>query len=323
VEPVATVDPGSGRVYSVVTWGHFVAWAAGASPDADPDRLFLYDLDTKETRVVARTKYRGGTIPRLRASNDSIVYVDMNRVASDADASVEWQMYELSVSTGVERTLARSQSASDRENPPIPSVAWPWVVWFHPEKEGRSVRSFDLRDGRHRVLAPATSAGQLSLDDTTATAHYDDATTGGRDIFALPADGSSSPKKVTSSGRADFPIARNGGVAWQEPPNADSESLWFKEVAGGEPRRVSEPGSGGPTAGSSPFPGRGFVVWLLGDQLVVRDTSAMLPPVVVQQADVSIPGRWWVDGDRLAWATLRGIGGTSERSEIHVARIVK
>lgn len=321
LEPVVTIDPGPGRVHSVVVWDHFVGWAAGPTADADPDRLFLYNLETKDSRVIARTKYRGGTIPRLRASKDSVVYVDMNRVASDVDASVEWHMYELSLSTGRERTLARSASASDLERPPIPSVAWPWVVWFQPEEQGRTVRSFDLRDGRQKVLASASTAGQLSLDDTTANAHYDDASREGRDVFSVPADGSSPPSQVTTSGRADFPIARNGGVSWQEPPEADSMSLWFKEVTA-QPRRVSEAGAYGPTAGSNPFPGRGFVVWLLGNQLVARDSAAVRPHVVVQEADVSIPARWWVDGDRVAWATLTSIGTPNERSEIRVSRVV-
>ena len=324
VESLATIDPGRGRVHSVVTWEHYVGWAdAAEGPDVDPNRVVVHDLDTKQTRVLARTRFPGGTIPRVRAGRDSLVYVDMSRVASDADPETDWHMYEVSVPTGKARLLASSSSPADRADPPLPSLSWPWVAWFQAGADGsRSVRSLDLRDGEQRELAASTAGGQLSMDDLTATVYYDDDNgSGGRDVFAVPADGSAQPRRVTTSGRADFPIARNGGLAWQEPPNADSDSLWYKAGADGEPRQISVPSDDRPTAGSNPFPGRGFVVWLLGSRLVVRDSTGALPPVSLQERDVSIPARRWVEGNRVVWATWTGIGTSNEQSTIYVAEV--
>lgn len=323
VEPIATIDPGRGRVHSVVTWEHYVGWTAGTSgPDEDPNQVFVHDLATKETRVLARTRFRGGTIPRIRASKDSVVYLDMSRIATDADPRTDWHMYEVSVSTGKERRLASSASDADRQDPPLPSVVWPWVAWFQATESDASVQSLDLRNGRHQTLVASTSGEQLSMDDVTATVHYDDDNgAGGRDVFAVPADGSGPPKRITTSGKADFAIARNGGVVWQEPPEADSESLWFKAVDAGQAHRFSTASSDWPDAGSNAFPGRGFVVWLLGPKLLVRDVDARLSAVPLQEKEVSIPARWWVDGVRVAWATLSDVGTAQERSVIHVAAV--
>lgn len=325
VEPLAAVDAGRVRAHSVVVWEHYLGWTAAPSAHADPDRVFVHDLHTDTTRVVARTSYPGGTIPRLRASKDSIVYLDMSRVATPDDGATNWRLYEVSVKSGKIRQLLASATRAERVDPPLPSVSWPWVAWLHPTEKDLSVQSLDLRDGSRRTLVPSTSGSQLSFDDVSGTIFYDDDNgAGGRDLFRLAPDGSQPAVQVTSSGAVDFPIARNGGVVWQEPVGSSSDSLWYLPTAGTvtSPTRFSTPDEvDAPLAGTNGFPGRGFVVWLVGDRLLARDAEARSRPASLQERDVSIPARWWVDADRVAWATLTGIGTATEKSVVHLAKI--
>ncbi len=323
VDTVATIDAGGGRAHSLVTWGRYVAWTAGAAgPDEDPNEILVHDLDSKQTRVVARTRFPRGTIPRVRGSGESLVFLDMSRVPTDSDAGSDWHMYEVSISTGKQRRLLSSTGKADREDPPIPSIAWPWVVWFRPAGDAYTLQSLDLREARERTVARSPAGGQLSLDNETLTAYYDDDNgANGRDVFAVPVDGSAPPRRVTTSGKADFPLARNGAVAWQEPPGGRSEALLYKAASTDTVHRVSTPSSTWPEAGRNPFPGRGFVVWLMGSQLLVRAASGQSPPTVLEERHASIPARWWVEADRVAWATLTGVGTANERSVIHVAHV--
>jgi hypothetical protein len=329
IEAIASVDASPGIVGSVVTWERYVGWTGAATPDDEPNQVLVHDLDTRTTRVIARSRFGAeGTIPRFRASRDTVVYVDLDRMASDVNPRTKWRMYSLSVSTGEERLLGSSTSVAEEEDPSRPSVAWPWVVWFQATGNAHGdvmVRSFDLRDGRYRTLVPATFAGQLSIDDTTGTVYYDtDNGSGGRDVFAVPADGSGAPRRVTTSGLADFPIARNGGLVWQHPPGADSESLWYQPVTGGRPQRFSQR-SEQHHAGSNAFPGRGFVVWSGLDGLMAGDFDGGRAVVVQprRQGKGNVTGldtspRWWVEGNRVAWAMRRGFTRDSQ-STVHVA----
>jgi hypothetical protein len=328
VEPIVTVDPGVGRVHSVVTWGHYVGWAAGTDappgPGVQPSRVLVHDLDDKTTRVLARTHFPGGTIERIRASKDTVVYVDLAREATAEQPGAPWHLYEVSVSTGRERRLASSATALDEENPPRPSIVWPWVAWLQAtDAEGRvAVRSLDLRNGEQRTLVPSSTGVQSSMDDVTASVYYDDDNgTGGRDVFAVPVDGSGPPTRVSASGRAGFPIARNGAVAWQQPPGGDSDSLWHKALPRGPEQQFAATSEGLP-AGSNSFPGRGFVVYLGREGLMVGHPSGAVPPVRLDEGgDASIPARWWVEGDRVAWASIRDVGSPEERSTIHLSRV--
>jgi hypothetical protein len=328
------IEAPRGLIGSVVTWDHFVGWTGAAKPGDDPNQVLVHDLDTMTTRVVARTRFpREGTIPRFRASRDTVVYVDLDRVGSDDNPRTKWRMYALSLSTGEERLLANSTNQAEEEDPSRPSVAWPWVVWFQAtgdEQGNVSVRSYDLRDGRYRTLVEATPAGQLSIDDTTALVHYDtDNETGGRDVYAVPADGSVPPRRVTTSGLADAPIARNGGLAWQvqqQPPYADAESLWYQPVAGGKPQRFTHATDGLP-AGDNVFPGRGFVVSGQLSNLMVADPYGGRPQVALfafkgihDLVHLDTAARWWVEGDRVVWATMNGYGREAQ-STVHVAVI--
>jgi hypothetical protein len=315
----------------VVTWEHWVVWVGAAKPGDDTNQVLVHDLDTKVTRVVARTRFGAeGTIPRVRAGRDTVVYVDLDRIASDDNPRTKWHMYALSLSTGEERLLGSSTNRAEEEDPSRPSVAWPWVVWFQAtgdEHGNVSVRSYDLRDGRYRTLVDATFAGQLSIDDTTGLVHYDtDNGSGGRDVYAVPADGSAPPKRMTTSGLADFPIARNGGLVWQQPPNGDSDSLWYKPVRGGKPQQFSKR-SKDSDAGNNAFPGRGFVLWSGGSQLTITDPSGGKPSVVLQArgslrdlVHLDTGARWWVEGDRVAWAMMDGYGREAQ-STVHVVVI--
>lgn len=331
IERLTAVEAPPGLLYSVVTWEHYVGWTGAARPGDEPNQVLVHDLDTKATRVVARSRFGGdGTIPRFRASKDMVVYVDLDRMASDDDPRTKWRMYAISLSTGEEHLLGSSTNQADEEDPSRPSVAWPWVVWFQAtgdEHGNVSVRSYDLRDGRYRTLVEATLAGQLSIDDTTETVYYDtDNGSGGRDVYAVPADGSAEARRVTTSGLAAFPIARNGGLVWQQPPNADSDSLWYKPVNGGRPRRFSKR-SKDYHAGDNAFPGRGFVLWYGASELTVADPSGGRSPVVLQArggmrglVHLNTSARWWVEGDRVAWATQDGYGREAQ-STVHVAVI--
>ena len=329
---IAEVDPGAGRVASVITWDHFVAWVGASTVssgiEGEPNQVLVHDLETKTTRVVARTGFPKGTINRVRAHRDTLVYVDQQRVTTDSEPGTSWHMYAFSLTTGELRRLASSRSPADENDPARPSIAWPWVAWLQStgDEEGHvAVRRIHLETGQEKVLVPSTAAGQFSMDDVTGTVFYDDDNgAGGRDVFRVPADGSMGPTKVTSSGKADFPIARNGGLVWQQPPGSDSDSLWYRPLPEGTETKFALSSAGGIPAGTNSFPGRGFVVWSDGKGLnVAYPMEPPRPAVLVQdRTSLSIGARWWVDGQRLVWATVKGYGD-DERSLIHLASVVE
>lgn len=62
------------------------------------------------------------------------------------------------------------------------------------------------------------------------------------------------------------------------------------------------------------------MVWLGVDGLMAADLSGRFASVTLE-TNPSIPARWWVDGNRVAWATTRGVGSTHEHSTVHLVRI--
>jgi len=241
-------------------------------------------------------------------------------------------MYALSLSTGEERLLDSSTSPAEEENSPAPSIAWPWVAWYQATDDdygNAPIRVFDLRDGSSRTVAAVPTAGPLSLEDTTGTVYYEaDNGSGGRDVYAVPADGSVPPRRVTTSGLAASPMARNGGVVWRQPLYSDADSLWYEPVTGGKPQQFSKR-SEQYGAGDGAFPGRDFVVWSGLEGLMVADPAGGRPAVVLQKRSqggkddlviLDTAADWWAEGDRVAWVTRNGYGPEAQ-STVHVAVI--
>jgi hypothetical protein len=306
-------------VYSITTWDHYVAWAGGDSEASNPNRIALYDLDTRITRVIARSSWNTGEIDWVRGSRGTIVYTELARIPSDEDPNVPWRVFAVDISTGRKRQIAASKRPSDEILQPFPSIEWPWIVDISPPSkpstETADIVSYDLRDGRRLVLVPSGHPGSVTIDH--GLVFYGEITGGQQDLFVVPVDGSGKPRRLTTSGRVALPKAANGGVTWQEPPQGDPDSLWYMPTNPlGSPIQFAQ-------GGSNAFPGQGFVLWYTVDgRLVASDPLDAREPTVLDSPDQttgsipSLPAKWWTFGDRAAWVS--DIIGDLPTATIHI-----
>ncbi len=323
-QPTATITPPAGTVESLTAWDHYVAWV-GQSPEAlagdrDTDQVLVHDLKAQTTRVVAKTGFRNGTIVRVRGHGDHVVFLDQARIPSGGEPATPWVAYVASVQTGQTQRIAASAGRLDEAMPAVPNIAGPWVVWLElvdAERGTVRIRSFNHKDGTHRVLAEQVSAGQATIDDTTEAVFFDDENgEGAWDVYRVPADGSGPAVRVTSSGATAFPIARNGGVVWQQPTTGASDSLWYAPISSPE-RAVRVTGQRNAT---NAVPGKGFVLWAdAAGKLLVSAARQDEPGVVVADASVlDTAARWSAAGSTFAFSTRRNAG---DQATIHVVRV--
>lgn len=311
IETITTLDVGTVNVFSVVVSDGRTAWTAGDARGGLPHKVML--LEGQQARELARTQYETGHISRVRLSGRWAVFVD---AASDTGP---WQLLALDVGNG-ERVVVAQSATADGPPPPAPSVDGDVVVWgeIGTGAAGRHrIVAHDLVAGTARVLAEAR-AEQLAAGGRKA--YFDDDSEAGRDVYAVPLDGSTPPTQVSHSGQAAQPAASAHGVAWVEPPAGDSTAIVVSRPRHGQETLAT--GRVGSPAGHNPRVCDGFGLWDPLDGLYARPFGNGAEPLLVApKSTLNGTARWWCDGTRIAWATFVDETGLSSGVVVHVARV--
>jgi hypothetical protein len=272
------------------------------------------------TTIIARASSADSEIDWVRGSRSTVVYTELGQTPSDEDPLVPWAVYAVDLGTGRKRRIAASKGPNDEIIQPFPSIEWPWVVDVappsKPSSETADIVAYDLRDGARSALVASRNPASVTIDH--GLVFYDDTSgMGARDLFVVPVDGSSKPRRLTSSGRVALAIAANGAVTWQEPPQGDPDSLWYMLITRPDsPIRFAQ-------EGSNAFPGQGVVLWYMRGELVAADPHNAQERAVLDSPNQSsgsipsIPAKWSAFGDRVVWAS--DVVGDRPSSTIHVA----
>lgn len=196
------------------------------------------------------------------------------------------------------------------------------MIWI--EKHGRGsgpdyladLVSLNVATGERRVLVsrrkpfdPVLRGNQIYYGDEPMT----DVPTSPdsfrpRDLFMVPADGSSAPRRLTHSGRVKYGVGGDGWLAWREeavPRDEEGDHLWAMRNGRG-PTLLG-------TACTGFMLGDGFVVWgsnLRRDTLIADLAKPDPVAIAIKEEEYSV-----VDGDRL-------VGAESEEANVGTTVIV-
>src|SRR5688572_616728 len=224
----------SARLSSLRIWGHYLAYVA------DRRSVVVCDLDTG--RVLEAASVEGesqAVLDYVVGAGDVVVYSRLSHVpnVTGRDAFAEWTIESFDLRTGHRRVVARSGAEGSVDTRyeflPTPAAEWPWVTWTkatEADDDGQSgsgaVHTLDLRSGQERVVAPGSRRpGRVGVSrgtvvfDGTVEGEPDPAR---RDLYAVPADGSAPPRRLTTQGRVRSPIVRDGLIAWRTRATAEA-----------------------------------------------------------------------------------------------------
>jgi hypothetical protein len=303
------------QVHSLWVWGtgRFVAWTEG--PSQTP-MIVLYDRISGQTRTVLRGATASTNLYPVRGEGSTMVVLEEPSVPNDALPTTTWQIVTVDATTGRVALVRKSPRPTPGEIVPYPEFDGRWIVWEEPQgdtADTTDLMSFDTRTGRTVTLANHVPYAGPSVQN--GVVYYRQERAGSADIFRVAADGSKPAVQLTHTGVVGGIVARNGGLAWNQPPTGDKRSIWYLPDGGATPVELASQGDRG-------FPGRGFVVYALppdnGQLLAVSTSRAGGDPLTLSD---SFPGNfagWSVDGNVVVWAEPQP-GGQS--TVIHVAQV--
>lgn len=306
------------HVQSLWVWGdgRFVAWAEGPS---NATIIVLYDRTTGQSRTILRAASDAANFFPVRGEGTTVVTLEEADTPSDTQPRTTWQIETVDVTTGHVAVVRKSPRATPGMIVPYPQFDGRWIVWEEPQGdtvETTSLMSYDLQTARTFTLATKVPYAGPSVREGVVY-YREQAPSGAADIFRIPADGSAPAAQLTHTGTVGGIVARNGGLAWNQPATGDARSVWYTPYGAGKPTEVA-------SQGDQAFPGQGFVIYAVPPdyaQLIAAPLGRTDgTPVVVADTPPSQIARWSVDGDIVVWAEPH-MSGPSPSTTIRVAQV--
>lgn len=303
-------------------FGDYVVWGGRTEHYGDAKAIWLHDLRSRESRVIARATQAGHFMSWARGSGERVVYVDTSERA--------WSIYVLSLVDGSRRLVARSSRADNVGFVPAPVIERDWIVWDEaltggadadPENPTSRLWALNTATGKRRLLTteqlymPVLDAGRVSFVGIHGTRQDAYAV----DLNAQPPAG---PRALTRSGNVGGLAAGGGYTVYYEPVAGDATSVNRVRTAGGKPELVSSPGGGDLAVGD------GFVLWFDTGGVVVKrlddasDYVTLLPERRSVITRVSADGRRAVFGEDVTTeSNPDGLTALTGRVVLHVVEI--
>lgn len=201
--------------------GTTVIYAFADPGSTDWTHVGVADTQTGTERVVADSAWPDGLINWVAGAGDWIAWVDQSARQSDAQPFVLWAVHAQNMATGEEVILATN---GDLPDPFVPVVHGQdgYAFWTEAEPD-RTAREMIWKPGwdkprtllQHAEMTPGSETatdGMLVFLSHPATAHR--GRTVGGDCWAVPLDGSGSPRPLTHTALAMGCAASDGWLAW-------------------------------------------------------------------------------------------------------------
>lgn len=317
-------------------------------------RAVVCDLHTGQVTTVYQVPHGSQRVVDYSVgSQGTVVYSTLSKRPNVTNGEpATWTIEAVDLRTGKHRHVAKSAGVDHADALydflPQPVVDWPWVAWLQPDRKRRvedvpdtrdagvgAVHTYDLRSGRHRVIAPDAvrpeqvelAEGFVVFDGTSAGADPSRV----RSLFVAPADGSKPPTHLTDQDAVLPPSGANGRVSWQSRPSvgAEPDALWTMAVGYPDTPVRLLPGA------DHSVPSEEFVVAQVDDvasklhkALVAYDVANPgAPPLVLAEESrlqmLDLGTRWDVHGNRVVWATIADPLGRQRDRHLRIARVVR
>lgn len=291
--------------------------------------LYLTDIATGRTKVVATSVYPNGTLDWFTSSGDVLVWIDIGQVLSDNNPSARWTIRACHVAHCAPWTVAGS--GTHASPPPYPSAGGGHVVWASTDATagGRAtVWAYDLATRRTSVVLRSWVVPRVWLSGAnllyTGTwppgakvDPYRPPST--NEVFVRPLDGGSA-HPLSASHHVGNPDVGGGLLSWSEPMYGDGKQLWIADATiSGRGRLLLR------TSTIQQLAGAGFVVNispLAG--LWVTDVADPTQRVKLASTEnASAAAHFSTDGDLLAYATQQQSGSAQHSAPVvlHVVRV--
>jgi hypothetical protein len=316
VQPLTTITR-TQQVQSLWVWGsgRFIAWAEGPS---NAPVIVLYDRTTGQTRTLLRGSPTANFFP-VRGEGNTVVTLEEAVMPNDAQTQTAWKIETVDVATGHVAVVRQSARPTSGMVLPYPQFDGRWIVWDEAQGdtvETTALMSYDVQTGRTFTLATKVPYAGPSVRDGVVY-YREQQPSGAADIYRIAADGSTPAVQLTRNGMVGGVVARNGGLAWNQPPTGDARSLWYMPYGAGTPTKVV-------AQGDEAFPGDGFIVFAVppdyGQLLAAPAAQAPASSVVIDATPPSQLARWCVDEGIVVWAE-RHASGSSPSTLIRVAQV--
>jgi hypothetical protein len=238
---------------SLSAWGgRFIAWTEGPS---NAPAIILYDRTNGQTRTLLHGSTASVNFFAVRGEGNMVVALEEPSMPDDSRPNTTWRIIAVDVSTGNVTVVRKSPRPTPGLIVPPPEFDGRWIVWEEPQGdtvETTNLMSFDTQSGHTFTLATKVPyAGPSVLDGVM---YYRQQRPDSTDMFRVPVDGSAPAVQVTHTGVVGGLVARNGGLAWNQPPTGNASSVWYMPAGATTPLEIA-------SQGDEAFPGRGFVVY--------------------------------------------------------------
>lgn len=304
-----------------VSVGPVKLWGPYLSYPVDRRRVVLCNLANGEVAVVAERRASEGTVyDYVVGSGERVVYTRLSTLPNVLE-KVNWAIEAVNVSTGERRVLAELHQATP-DLVPRPAANDRFVAWTHETNGGVAVRVHELTTGDERELAPAKmQAGNVGITEDDLVVFDGESGLRRRDVFAVPADGSTPPRRLTDQGAVQPLIVANGRVTWRNSvPGAEAAERWTMVVGRNDERtlvpvRVEASGRA--------VPGAEFLVTEDGGGLMIHAVVPGTPPVplVMKGQRLDRGALWDVRGDIVVWVGVDYPPIDTVRRHLHLARV--
>jgi hypothetical protein len=288
---------------------------APAQNERDGDQVVVLDLAARTERVLA-TLPANHALFDVEGDENTVLYVEQDRRASDTDPMVNWTMKAVDLGRGSVTTIASSTGPSHYSLAPTPAIRLPWIAWAEPipvpqgQRVDFLVVSYNLLTKQHRVLTePGGTNSILGLSGSTVIYDHNQASDRhSYDIYARPADASAPAVMLSNSGSATQPFASQGWIGW-EGMSGGYASVWLMSYDAhtgrhGPPVAVDLQSEGNARLGA------GFVMWLsFGGPIELRPAAAANNADAVRvepRATLSLGGGWAAWNTMIAWVAGGG-----------------
>jgi hypothetical protein len=325
-------DTGAAGPDGIVPLGAFVSvsndftdvwlWGSRVAYVSEERAVVVCDLRTGEARVVGRVDRAKEFVGGVRAHGDTVVWTEYENTMHPEGAA-PWVMRVHDLRRGRTSSIATGSPRGRYFTTPEPEIEGSTVVWLDlpangPADDGPDLVAYELRTGTRRTLSSGTYP--YSPHITQGQVYFSAKTEESRDLFVVPADGSSPPRRLTHEGGVDELDARNGWVTWLRFPvhHDPRETIGDLPVValriGTTETRVVASGVHPPRAGNGVV--FGSSVEVNGYFVVNADgTDLRTFPNTEHQAD------WSIDGNRVAWSTVDNPLGKRKPAYLRIGRV--
>jgi hypothetical protein len=295
-------------------WSHYLAYTPGR------EQVVVCDLDTGRVATIATRNEPTEVFDYAVGSGDVVLYAVLSTLPDVTSGQpVDWRIEAADLRSPRRWRIAAGTGAF--EAIPRPAIGGRWIVWTEASATGIAVHTFDLRSGRHYQPAPPeVRAGNTGVT-SGGTVVFDGVSTGGRDVFVVPADGASPPRQVTQQGRVQPLIVANGRAAWRNLQPDGQDERWTMVPDGNEqPVQIATDGR--------VVPGSDFLVAEEG----AGATGLVLHPVAFEGESMSLvtagerldlDSLWDVHGDTIVWVTVLEPLQTPLRRLLRIGRVIR